>query len=272
MLSSAETHPAAKRAAVAVARTLTNYETDETVADIAARLPAAARPFAAALHVPGAASSGRIVYPQFGGLTPDQASVMVVTEQRLDMPEGARLQSRTLDIRLRRIDGDWRFAELASISGPPIAPPPQLPAAARAVLADARIELPDSARWDIRAGRVAPTLLQLLARLADQTPFGVVTFSSGHPWEIFGTPRQSDHSRGRAVDIYRFADTNVIDGRTDGSSIHRIVQWLYDQPELARMGSPWALDGYGGRSFTDALHQDHIHLAVDPDDVPASGE
>jgi hypothetical protein len=30
------------------------------------------------------------------------------------------------------------------------------------------------------------------------------------------------------------------------------------------VGSPWDLDGEGDRrSFTDAVHQDHIHIAVE---------
>lgn len=35
-----------------------------------------------------------------------------------------------------------------------------------------------------------------------------------------------------------------------------------DQPEVSQIGAPWALDGYGGRSFTDVVHQDHLHVGV----------
>jgi NAD(P)H-flavin reductase len=79
---------------------------------------------------------------------------------------------------------------------------------------------------------------------------------------VFGTDRQSDHTRGRAVDIYRLDQTLVIDDRAEGSFTHQIVKWLYDQPEIRQIGSPWRLEGPRGRSFTDRLHQDHLHVAV----------
>ena len=135
---------------------------------------------------------------------------------------------------------------------------------ALAVLNDPRIEMPDSARWDILSGAIAPNLLRIMARLAERTPYGVTTLSQGHPYEVFGTDKQSDHTRGRAVDIYRLGDTLVIDDRAEGSMTYKTVQWLYDQPEIRQIGSPWALDGYGGKSFRDRLHQDHLHIAANP--------
>jgi hypothetical protein len=86
------------------------------------------------------------------------------------------------------------------------------------VLAHPRIELPDSAVWDIHRGRISDTLLAVMARAADEVDYGVVVLDTGHPWEIFGTDRQSDHTRGRAVDIYRVGDRNVVDDRADGSA------------------------------------------------------
>ena len=165
-------------------------------------------------------------------------------------------------MRLQLEDGEWVFDQLASVGGeaPGSVPPPG--PEARSVLEDPRIELPDSARWDILAEEVSPTLLRLMARAADQAPYGVVVLSTGHPHEIFGTDRQSDHTRGQAVDIYRVGDAGVIDDRHDGSTTHDLTRWFYDQPEVARIGSPWALDGFGGRSFTDVVHEDHLHVAV----------
>ncbi|RUT30397.1 hypothetical protein EMQ25_13910 [Arsenicitalea aurantiaca] len=251
--------------ASAVALTLTQYDAGETPGAIAARLrqigvddPDLAR----SLYVSGAASTGRIVYPQLGGLRPDTASVMTVIEQTLSTAEGVTTVSRTLDIRLRRIAGVWRFDTLASTGGEPPANPVPLSPAAIAVLDDTRIALPDSARWDIHAGAVSERLLSVMLRLADFAPYGVITLVTGHPWEIFGTDRQSDHSRGLALDVYRLSDRLVIEDRASGSLTHEAVRWLYSQPDIARIGSPWALDGFGGRSFTDALHQDHLHIAV----------
>lgn len=262
-----ETHPNAKRLASEVALALTTYSQGETAADIAARLPYSGNApveLAQTLYVPGAWSQGRILYPQLGGLGDTRASVMVVTEQIIGTAEDTRVFVRTLDVRLRLADGQWRFDRLASAGGTVTPPPQSVSPEALAVLNEPRIELPDSARWDILSGQIAPNLLVIMARLAELTPYGVVTLSQGHPYEVFGTDKQSDHTRGLAVDIYRIGNDLVIDNRAEGSKVHDIVRWLYDQPEIRQIGSPWALDGFGGRSFTDRLHQDHLHVAVLP--------
>ena len=266
-LSDSELERGLKQFAVGVAHALTNYEADEAPGDIVSRLPERANPEAAmpaarALPPERSWSRGRLVYPQFGGLMPERASVMIVVEQQIGTPSGIRTETRTLDIRIGRDEEGWIFEQLASDGGDPVERPEVLSPEAEVVLDNPRIELPDSARWDIHAGRVAPELLALMARAAEHTPFGVIVFDSGHPWNIFGTDRMSDHSRGVAVDVHRIGDRLVIDDRAEGSVTHDFVSWLYDQPDLANIGSPWALDGFGGRSFTDLLHQDHLHIAV----------
>lgn len=266
-LSEGEVYPNAKRLASSIAQAITTYDPDQdrrtALADL---VPAEAVPAlldsATDLHHPDGWSRGRVVYAQLGGVTPERVSVMVVTEQQTGSTDGERSETRTLDVRLQLENGEWVFDRLASVGGeaPTSAPPPG--PEARAVLEDPRIELPDSARWDIFAGEISTQLLRLMARAADQAPYGVVVLSTGHPYEIFGTDRQSDHTRGEAVDIYRVGDARVIDDRQDGSTTHEFVRWFYEQPEVARIGSPWALDGYGGRSFTDVVHEDHLHVAV----------
>lgn len=269
MLSANETHAELKQAAIEAALTLTGYEASDTLEDIAARLLSdGAAPLTAvegSLHHPGSWSRGTVIYPQLGGLTPTRASVMVVVAQQIGSPDGERLETRTLDVRVRREAGQWRFDYLASAGGEPVPSPVSLPPEALAVLDNPRIALPDSARWDILAGRVSPFLLRVLARTAERTPISIVTFSSGHPWEVFGTDRQSDHSRGLAADIYSTGGVHVIDDHAVDSPTHALTVWLHGQPELARIGSPWEMDDLGVISFTDALHQDHIHIAVDPD-------
>ncbi len=205
-----------------------------------------------------------MIYPQLGGLGDTRASVMVVTQQMVGTDAGVRVFIRTLDVRLALEGGKWRFASVQSDGGTQVLPSGPVSPEALAVLNDPRIEMPDSARWDILSGAIAPNLLRIMARLAERTPYGVTTLSQGHPYEVFGTDKQSDHTRGRAVDIYRLGDTLVIDDRAEGSMTYKTVQWLYDQPEIRQIGSPWALDGYGGKSFSDRLHQDHLHIAANP--------
>jgi hypothetical protein len=275
----AETHPNAKAVGAAVAQLLTTYDPSTSIEEVVAAATdgaggsedvEAARP----LHHPEGWSRGQVVYPQFGGLTEDRCSIMAVVRQTLGLPDGTlREEVRTVDVRLRISGGEWRFEALASAGGEPVERPEELPPEAEAVLDDPRIELPDSARWDIHRGATSPDLLALMSRLAEATGgYGVCVLESGHPINVFGTDRLSDHTRGRAVDIHRIADQLVIEDRHEGSGTDRAVSWLYDEPSRPIIGGPWALDGFGGRSFTDAVHQDHLHVAsprpVDTEDPP----
>jgi hypothetical protein len=270
----AETHPNAKAIGAAIAQALTTYDPGETVRDVVARATdgrgrdgdvEAAGP----LWHDDAWSRGEVIYPQFGGLTAQRCSIMAVTRQRVGHADGREEQVvRTIDVRLRLEGGRWVHDALASAGGDPVARPDDLPDEAVAVLDDERIELPDSARWDIHRGHTSPALLALLTRLADQAGgLGVCVLASGHPVHVFGTDRISDHTRGRAVDLHRIGDRLVIEDRADGSGTDRAVRWLYDDAAGPVVGSPWALDGFGGRSFTDAVHQDHLHVALPRDGV-----
>lgn len=266
-----EIAPEAKQVAVDLVAALTTYERDEDLPTVAARaaggdedLAAHLATAAARLHHDGAWSRGEVGYPQLGGLEPTSASVMVAVDVQVGLPSGEVDERRlVLDVRVRRDRADsWQVDELASDGGRPVERPGDVSAAAAAVLDHPDLHLPDTARWDVQRGIVDDELLAVMARLADHTPYGVLVFDTGHPWNVFGTDRPSKHSEGRAVDIYRVDGRPVIEQRDDGSDVLRAVEWLYEQPEIAEIGSPWALDDRGGRSFTDDLHQDHLHVAV----------
>lgn len=280
----AESHPNAKTLASEIAQTLTTYEVGETLEEVTARVASGEQrerlaEAVASLHHPGGWSRGEVVYPQFGGLTADSTSVMVVLAQTFGEPgaDGPRTEVRVLDVRLRLQDDAWVFDEIASAGGEPADRPDDLPPEAVAVLDDSRIELPDSARWDIHRGAVEPELLALMTRMADATgDLGVVVLESGHPYNVYGTDRVSDHMRGRAVDFYRIGGEMVIEGRFSETSVtYQAVQAIYDDASEPVIGSPWALDAFGGRSFTDAVHLDHIHMAIrpprEPDVAPEEG-
>ena len=273
----AETHPNAKTLAAEIAQTLTTYEAGETLEDIVGRVAggndrAALADAVANLYHPGGWSRGEVVYPQFGGLTADSSSVMVVLAQTIGAPgaDAPRTEVRVIDVRLRIERDAWVFDTIASDGGSPVARPDDLPPEAVAVLDDPRIELPDSSRWDVHRGVVHPDLLALMTRLADATgDLGVVVLETGHPYNVYGTDRVSDHMRGRAVDLYRVGGELVIEGRaSEDSATRRAVQAIYDDPSGPVVGSPWALDAFGGRSFTDPVHLDHIHMAIRPPAQP----
>jgi hypothetical protein len=215
------------------------------------------------LFVPGATSVGEVVYGQLGGLTASAAAVMVVLRQTVSTVSGQNtVTTRTLDVRLRRAGRRWILDQLASAGGRPVPQPANLPQAARAVLDDRRIQLPDSARWDIHRGLVDQRLLQLMPAMAKHHPYAVTVLVTGHPRNVFGTNRRSNHNAGRAVDLYAVAGDPVVGQRNRGSAAYQLTAWL-DQAGPTELGSPWRFAGGGARSFTNTVHQDHIHIGFD---------
>jgi hypothetical protein len=262
-----EVHTEAKMVASRIAEELTNYGPRDSLDDAVERViryasggidASAVAAAAAVVALPGRASSGRVVYPQLGGLDPHRdprrCSVMVVVEQQFD---GIAV-TRCLDIRLRRAD-TWRLEALADLSGFPVAAPADTSPMARRALEHERLELPDSARWDIYEGRVDDRVLTELVHLAEHVPIAVSTFCRGHPYDVFGTGRVSAHMAGRAVDVWAVGEP-VVSQRNPGSVAHSVAQAIHREARVKNFGSPWAFDGAGGRSFTDPVHDDHFHL------------
>lgn len=267
-VAASESFPAAKREAVRAALALINYAPSDTAAAVAARVTAntaqqralvtAERP----LRHAHATSTGTVVYPQMGGATSDQASVIVVVRQVVTTAGSQPIvETRSLDVRVAKIGGSWHFAGLASAGGSPVARPATLSAAAVAVLDDPRIVLTDSARWDIYRGAISTTLLRLMTQIAARTRYAVTVLETGHPYDVFGTTHESLHSAGRAMDINLLGATHVIDEHQPGSAAYDLVRWLLTQPEVSQVGSPWVI-GAQPRSFTNAVHLDHIHVST----------
>ncbi len=270
-----EVYPNAKLLAAAVVQSLTTYGDGDAVVDVVTRslvdpIPgfdvAGIASTVTPLIVPGATSVGRVVYPQLGGLAPAEApqtcSVMVVTEQRITQGTLERVVTRCIDVRLVIAGGQWRLDRVDSIGGEELARPEDLPPEAAAVLDDDRIELPDSARWDIYAGIIDQRLLLAMLDMAERQPFAVTSLRNGHPANVFGTDRQSNHTAGRGVDVWRIGPEAVVSQRPDESTpAWQVNHDLFLAGEVPELGGPWAFDGFGGRSFTNEVHLDHLHVA-----------
>jgi hypothetical protein len=218
---------------------------------------------AAPLLLPGGSSTGEVVYAQLGGLTPGAAAVLVVLRQRFRQADDQEtVTTRTLDLRLRRARGRWLLDRLASAGGQAAARPPRLSSVARAVLDDPRIQLPDSARWDIHRDAIHPRLLATMRAMAERFPYAVTVLASGHPRNVFGTGRRSNHSAGRAVDVHRIDGKLVVNQAGRDAPAFRLAQWL-DRRDVSELGSPWVFAGDQGRSFTNTVHRDHLHIGFD---------
>lgn len=262
-----DVEPTLKEEAALTVQALLSYEPATSSVDAARqRLVARAAPAeiadkAAPVLIAGASSAADVVYPQLGGLTPDRASVMLVVRQRLLRQREQQSLVRTVDVRLVRRQGRWTVEDIASFGGDAVATPSDLSASARRVLADPRIELPDSARWDVLAGRVGEPILALLADIAQRHMVAVTVFASGHPHEVFGTTRVSNHTRGAAVDLWLVDDTPVVAQRNPSGPLPALVTDLLGRG-VTELGAPVDVDGPGGANFTDTIHQDHLHLAI----------
>ncbi|MFD0331129.1 hypothetical protein ACFQZC_30645 [Streptacidiphilus monticola] len=83
---------------------------------------------------------------------------------------------------------------------------------------------------------------------------------SGHPIDVFGTNRPSDHPRGRAFDVWRIDGHAVVDPATP----HSLVDGFMRAAAAAgsyNVGGPRLLSGGAGNQFfSDDTHHDHVHV------------
>lgn len=259
--------PEVKRLAADVLQAIGTYrKTEGTLEGANARLAGRASPEvvqkAQALLIPTAVSAVDMIYPQVSGLTQTDAGIMAVFRQRILEEGQERSVTRVADLRFKKGPQGWQISELNSLGGEPRPNPKPLSASAQAVLLNDRIRLPEPARWDIEAGIVDERVLQTLLTLAAEHSLDVTVLAGGHPRNVFASKLVSNHTVGRAVDIWAVDDLPVIAQRDPAGPLNQLVRTLLTRG-VTELGSPWDVDGPKGSSFTDTVHQDHLHLAFD---------
>ena len=266
--AAAEKYRNGKRIAGRIAQDVVTYRRGATARDVARGVPGGAaspdlaRTLAPAIE-PGRRSWGEVIYAQLSGVTPTSLGAMVVVRQRTEDRRGRRRETtRVIDVRLRRSGGPWRLERIGAVGGRRMKRPSGLPQEAQRVLDHPQIWMSDTARWDIYRGKIQAPLLAALAKAADRFPFSVAVLRSGHPPSVWETSRISAHTRGAAADIYAVSGALVLRQRNTGSPAYQLVRQFL-AGGAAQVGSPWALPPGGRRSFTDAVHQDHIHVQQD---------
>lgn len=237
--------------------------------------PAAARGRVAALGLdPGLVDQGaellvrgeeavlRVVVAQYGGLLAGSADVMIACEQwSRDAGGEVTPGGTTVEVRLSRLDPRWTVTGLQTAQpGTPVA---QLPRAAHLVLAEPRIVLPSAARTDVLAGTVHEGVLELMLTLSRRHAFAVTVLRSGHPPNVFGTDRPSDHAGGRAFDVWQIDGRAVVDPATP----HDLVDGFMRAAAAAgsyNVGGPRQLGGgtTSRQFFSDLAHRDHVHVGL----------
>ncbi|MGH7424757.1 MAG: hypothetical protein ACREJP_01135 [Candidatus Methylomirabilales bacterium] len=135
------------------------------------------------------------------------------------------------------------------------------------VLSQPRIRLLPASRRDLEVGLVDPRPLAVLVFLAQRHELaGVGPFVSGHDYFVRDpvtrrpTRRPSNHAFGRAADIGAVDGAAVTPSNRSAFDAVREVLSLPDDLRPDEVGAPWALRVGAAASFTDAAHQDHLHL------------
>jgi hypothetical protein len=263
-----EIEPAAKLAAVELVEALGTWPSgqgsEQAAADRAAALgiPAstAAQLAAQAGSLMPAADAAvvRVIDAQYGGILSDTASVLVVCDQPTLTGATVGPGGTTVDVRLSRGSAGWRVTALH-----PAAPGPAEPSApaAREVLAQSRIELPPASAADIRSGAVHDSVLRAMLQLAGTYRLSVSVVRSGHPLDVFGTDRPSDHPLGRAFDVWRIDGHPVVDPATPRTLITTFMRAAAAAGSY-NVGGPVQLTGgaTANQFFSDDTHHDHVHV------------
>lgn len=197
----------------------------------------------------------QVIEAQYGGLLSDAASVLVVSRSWA-LHDGRVVQAgQTFDVRLVRRGPTWVVTAVhPSEPGPPLAAPR---GAARHVLASPRIVLPPAARADVRSGQVHDSVLEAMLRMSRRWVVGVSVVRSGHPLDVFGTTRPSDHPRGRAFDTWQIDGHAVVSPATPRSLVIAYMEALATLGSY-NVGGPVLL-GSAPQFFSDQTHHDHVH-------------
>ncbi|MFB7620083.1 hypothetical protein [Kitasatospora sp. NPDC056181] len=201
----------------------------------------------------------QVVDAQYGGILADSASVLVVCRQWTLAADGTLTPGgTTVDVRLSRAEPRWTVTALHPADPGPAAA--TLPTAAAQVLAEQRIQLPPAAVADLRSGTVHDSVLQAMLALSRDYTFQVSVVRSGHPLNVFGTTRPSDHPQGRAFDTWQIDGRPVVDPATPPELVDGFMRAVAAAGSY-NVGGPRQLSG--GRTanqfFSDPTHQDHVH-------------
>jgi hypothetical protein len=256
-----EVAPSIKARATRLLEAVGTWSTD-TGSLVAARKRAAAAGFTASLADAlgpllgdGTRAVLQVRDAQYGGILSTTASVLVVVDQWRAMPDGSlHVGGTTLDVRLVKASPHWRVVEVRPAR--PGTASSQLSSSAKKVLGDSQIRLPYAAKADVLGGGVHDSVLKMLIGLSASHLVDVSVMRSGHPINVFGTSRPSDHPRGRAVDVWALDSKPLV--LPTNHLLAASGMRLAVAHGAYNVGGPILLSGF--QYFTDNTHQDHIHL------------
>jgi NlpC/P60 family len=151
------------------------------------------------------------------------------------------------------------------------------PAEDVALLHNKRVTLDASGIADLKSGKIDPRVASVLAAISRDHKVTVSAVMSDHDKNTSGGSI-SNHYYGRAIDIASVDGQPVGPGNQAAREVAIALSRLDPGIRPSEIGSPWALPGPA--YFTDAAHQNHLHVAFDdpiapgwtpPDDLEAGG-
>ena len=146
-----------------------------------------------------------------------------------------------------------------------------------ALLENKNITFDDTGISDLKAGKIDPRVVAVLTRLSQDHELSISCMCSDHS-KLTSGGSISNHFHGRGVDIASVDGEIVNPGSVAARELASEMQEINSEYRPDEIGSPWAISGPG--YFTDAGHQDHVHLGfkteIDPNwkppaDVAATG-
>jgi cell wall-associated NlpC family hydrolase len=139
----------------------------------------------------------------------------------------------------------------------------------QALLQNKNVVLDSTGIADIKAGRIDPRVVAVLTKLSHEHKITVSCMCSDHPKFTTGGSI-SNHHHGRGLDIAAVDGVPVNSSNFDAREIATELQSFDGDIRPNEIGSPWAIAGPG--YFTDAGHQDHLHVGfkdpIDPNWKP----
>ncbi|MPZ74317.1 MAG: hypothetical protein GEU74_14015, partial [Nitriliruptorales bacterium] len=133
----------------------------------------------------------------------------------------------------------------------------------QALLTNPRLVLSPRVRGDLESGLIDDRVVAVLAGLAQRHTVGVSVLRSGHSKYVAGTSRVSNHWCGQAADIWMVDGAAVTPGNARAQEAAVWMSMLPAPLRPSEVGTPWpAMSGNG--YFSDAAHQDHLHVGFGP--------
>jgi hypothetical protein len=142
---------------------------------------------------------------------------------------------------------------------------------ALALLTNHNVVLDADGVADIRAGRIDPRIIAVLTKLSQAHRITVSAMCSDHP-KFTSSGSVSNNYYGRGVDIAAIDGVPINPANATAREVAAGLSSLDPSYRPDEIGTPWAISGPG--YFTDASHQDKVHIAfkqpIDPRWTPPS--